>query len=126
MTIPALFAKQDKIRRSSFHRRTLFGAGEVRGHLHRRQLLMEPLEERALLAIVLSGVPDWLAQGPSPAINGQTENIASTGREQTLSVARSIRWSRIRRIPTFFTSVPSTVACGGPRMRRPPIRFGSR
>lgn len=40
---------------------------------------VEPLEERALLAVLLDGVSPWLAQGPSPAINGQTENIPSTG-----------------------------------------------
>jgi hypothetical protein len=44
-----------------------------------RQLRFESLEERALLTVALLNVPDWVAQGPSPAINGQTENLPSTG-----------------------------------------------
>src|SRR5262245_20981025 len=42
-------------------------------------LRMEPLEERRLLAIDLAGVPDWIERGPSPMIDGQAEEIDSTG-----------------------------------------------
>src|SRR5262245_28577550 len=46
---------------------------------HVRRLLLESLEPRRLLAIDLTGVPDWFARGPSPSILGQTEGIDSTG-----------------------------------------------
>lgn len=42
-----------------------------------RQLRCEQLEDRNLLAIMLSGVPDWFAEGPGPILSGQVENIAS-------------------------------------------------
>lgn len=43
-----------------------------------RKPRVESLEQRRLLAVDLSG-PIWVAQGPSPIINGQVENIPSTG-----------------------------------------------
>ncbi|MEM7456698.1 MAG: hypothetical protein AAF456_20305, partial [Planctomycetota bacterium] len=39
----------------------------------------DKLEDRALLTVNLLGVPDWLAQGASPASLGQVENINDTG-----------------------------------------------
>ena len=44
-----------------------------------RRLFVEALEDRQMLAISLSGIPTWNTEGFSPAINGQVENIASTG-----------------------------------------------
>src|SRR6266508_3284531 len=35
----------------------------------------EALERRQLLSISITGVPNWLAQGPSPSVNGQDENV---------------------------------------------------
>lgn len=49
------------------------------GHARSRPLRFEPLEARALLTVALLNVPDWIAQGPAPAIAGQTENVPSTG-----------------------------------------------
>lgn len=36
------------------------------------RLAFEPLEDRRMLAIGLSGVPDWIEQGPGPLSNGQS------------------------------------------------------
>ncbi|WP_146408387.1 dockerin type I domain-containing protein [Allorhodopirellula heiligendammensis] len=41
--------------------------------------MLESLEERRLLAVDFAGLVDWTPQGPSPSINGQVEQIASTG-----------------------------------------------
>ena len=41
----------------------------------RADLLLEPLESRLLLSVGLIGVPNWVAEGPGPNINGQDENI---------------------------------------------------
>ena len=42
-----------------------------------RMLRVESLEERRLLAIMLSGVPDWIEQGPGPITGGQTVGITN-------------------------------------------------
>ena len=39
-------------------------------------LKIEQLEERALLAIDLSGVPSWIARGPSPSILGTSRKTS--------------------------------------------------
>src|SRR5438876_5790325 len=39
------------------------------------QLSVEPLEDRTLMTITLTGVPTWVEQGPGPLINGQVEGI---------------------------------------------------
>src|SRR5205823_220654 len=36
---------------------------------------LELLEDRALLAVALTGVPAWLAEGPGPILGGQTEGL---------------------------------------------------
>ena len=59
-----------QIRRSAFRDRVQCQA---------RKMCFEPLEDRRLLTTVLDGVPDWVARGPSPSIDGQVENIDSTG-----------------------------------------------
>jgi hypothetical protein len=75
MTIPALFAKQDKTRRSSFRRRTLFGTREQNHrHLRERRLYLESLEDRRLLAVTITGLESWLVLGSQPMI--QTSSIA--------------------------------------------------
>ena len=35
-----------------------------------RRIFFEPLEDRRLLAITLTGVPNWIEQGPGPALHG--------------------------------------------------------
>lgn len=49
---------------------------------HRRtanhtKLGVEKLEDRHLLAVSISGVPAWVAEGPGPILNGQVENVPS-------------------------------------------------
>src|SRR6476620_2921992 len=36
-----------------------------------KRLACEPLEDRRMLAINLTGVPTWVEQGPGPLVNGQ-------------------------------------------------------
>jgi len=46
----------------------------------RQTCSVECLEERSLLTVTLSGVPNWIAEGPAPNTNGQDENVpAETG-----------------------------------------------
>jgi hypothetical protein len=49
----------------------------MRSHRSRRKarVTLERLEERTLLTVTLSGVPNWVAAGPAPNTNGQDENI---------------------------------------------------
>lgn len=37
--------------------------------------VVEPLEKRTLLSISVSGIPNWIAEGPAPNTNGQDETI---------------------------------------------------
>src|SRR5262249_24045771 len=40
-----------------------------------RALVLEPLEDRTLPSISLTGVPNWVEQGPGPITGGQDEGI---------------------------------------------------
>src|SRR5438094_8354021 len=53
--------------RARSSRRALIGATQP--------FFTEPLERRRLLSISVTGIPTWIAQGPSPSVDGQDENV---------------------------------------------------
>lgn len=44
---------------------------------HRTRLILERLEDRALMAVTPTGLPTWLEQGPGPILGGQAEGVGS-------------------------------------------------
>ncbi len=63
-------------------KRTFWGARsldrilQAKGNLNRR-LAVESLEDRCMLSVAISGIPDWVAEGPGPTLDGQVRNVAS-------------------------------------------------
>ena len=55
-----------------------------------RQLAVERLEDRTLMAVSLIGMPTWVEQGPGPIVNGQaqglTDNNPVTGAVEAAAV----------------------------------------
>lgn len=51
--------------------------GFRRNTLRPKHLLLEPLENRIALSVSLSGIPNWLEQGPRPLINSGGDGVTS-------------------------------------------------
>src|SRR5262245_6108321 len=55
----------------------------------RQDFVLEPLESRLLLSAELVGIPDWVAEGPAPLLNGGSTippNNPATGAVQSIAV----------------------------------------
>ncbi len=54
--------------------------------MRNRHAAFEPLEERQLLSVTLTGVPDWVAKGTAPIVAGNSDNVTGMTPATSLEV----------------------------------------
>ena len=70
---------------------------------------LEPLEDRRLLAVSLTGVPSWVEQGPGPIVNGQTEGLTYNPVTGAVEAIRQLERSRQLRLDQLGPDHPDTL-----------------
>ena len=88
---------------SRFFARELTAGRSTRRARNRLRVVFDTLEDRTVPAVSLFGIPDWDSQGPGPIINGQVENIASTGPGANPVIGASTPSRRTQRWPMLLT-----------------------
>ena len=62
--------------------------------MRNRHAAFEPLEERQLLSVTLTGVPDWVAKVPAPIVAGNSDNVTGQTPATSLEMRRERSGSR--------------------------------